>query len=236
MSGSSIIGVDKLFGQLYYLIVMKSTRAGFAPILIIIAVVAFAAVGGYFYLNSKKPQVTPEAAQTKNAGGSAISSIQDALSKSQSLKCEYTDENGNKSTTFIKSGNIRVSTKTKDSKDGEVLTRTQGDEVKSYFWDPATKKGTVFTISKKDTQAMQKQVQQNPQVQAGNKEDLIESIEKYKQHCKTESVSDSLFTPPTDVQFTDLQAEMKKAGINMEDIKNQMKNLPQQPQGGNPSQ
>ena len=215
---------------------MSSKNAGFAPILIIIAVVAFAGVGGYFYLHGKKPQVTPEAAQTQSKEGGAFTSIKDALSKSQSLKCEYTDESGNKSTSYIKSGNIRVSTKSKDDKEGEVLSRTQGDAVKTYFWDPATKKGTVFVISKQDTQAMQKQVQQNPQVQAGNKDELIKSIEKYKQSCKAEAVSDSLFTPPTDVQFTDLQAEMKKAGINMDDIKNQIKNLPQQPQGGNPSQ
>lgn len=209
----------------------QSRKAGFAPILIIIAVVAFAAVGGYFYLNAKKPQVTPEAAQTKNTGSNAFTSIKDALSKSQSLRCEYTDEKGDKITTNIKAGKIRSSIVSAKNPQGMETISTSS---KVYVWDNKTKKGTTLTINIEDVKEAAKNISAN--AQPNKKEEMVAALEKYKQSCKAEAVSDSLFTPPTDVQFTDLDAQMKKAGINMEDIKNQMKNLPQQPQGGNPSQ
>jgi hypothetical protein len=40
-------------------------------------------------------------------------------------------------------------------------------------------------------------------------EKVLAEMEKYKSYCKVETVSDSLFTPPADVKFTDLESMMK---------------------------
>src|SRR3989344_3901856 len=170
----------------------------------IIAVVLLLIIGGGAYLTFKNKPVQPGAVNTNiNQGqpqdGNVFTSIKDALSKSLSLECKYNDEKGTESTTHIKGGAVHVAAKTlADGK--ETNTQVIMKDRKMYTWDEATKKGVVFDIPEENLQT-------TPSTQApsgDNKGDsFLAEIEKYKDACKPAVVSDSLFTPPTDVEFQD---------------------------------
>lgn len=138
--------------------------------------------------------------------GSVISSIKEALAGSQSLQCDFTDENGRKTISYMKSGMIRTDFQAADPKQsGSMIAKDK----KLYFWNGKT--GTMMAF---DIEAMMEKVTQTPKVSTvtntGQKpEDFVDSLEKYKQSCKPASVDSALFTPPTDVKFTDLSSMMK---------------------------
>lgn len=80
---------------------------------------------------------------------------------------------------------------------------------KMYFWNGKEGMMMEFDPSAMMGEAPAKNVpgQQKP-------EDVVAALEQYKQYCKSATVSDSLFTPPADVKFTDVSAMMKGAQTN----------------------
>lgn len=181
--------------------------------LIIVLIILLLLGGGYLYFNSQQAkQAVPGAAST--AAGKAFGSIKDALSKSISLKCEYPDDKGNKVTTYIKAGAVRMMgySSGSDGTSGQALMK----DGKMYFWDDKTKEGTVISF---DTEKMKEAAES---VKTSNQsEDFLQGIEQYKDYCKTATVSDSLFTVPTDVKFVDLAEQMKKSGVDIEKLQQQ---------------
>lgn len=159
--------------------------------------------------------------------GNVFTSIKDALSKSVTLECNYTDDQGRVSKTFIKNGAIRSDYigKTEDES-GSVIVSGK----KMYMWTPK-KEGFTFEIPD-----VTPEPNVSPAAGTGTsgqglsqKEDLMSNLEKYKQDCKPGVVSDSLFTPPTDVKFTDYSQMMQQvpsmgagAGANQQQIQQYM--------------
>lgn len=181
------------------------------PIIIILLVLGT----GAYYLNSKKQLQLPQTQKQKGEG--MVGSIQDALSKSLSLKCEYPDEEGNKTTTYIKAGAIRADAYASVNGQRRNTHMIMKDE-KLYTWDDEKKEGMMMSLkSVQNTQVQPQTGTQNTQ----SKEDVVGDLEKYKDYCKSATVSDSLFTPPSDIKFTDLEKEMKKSGIDMKQIQKQ---------------
>src|SRR3989339_1958999 len=153
-------------------------------ILPVLVVLFLLGIGGYFFMSSK-------GAKTSNV----FESIQDALSKSLSLKCVYKDEKGVQTTTYIKGGAVRVNMEgIKDNEQpGSIILKDK----KMYMWNEVSKTGFTYTITE-------------PVITPGadtvdNKDaSVLAGIEKYKDSCKTEVVADSLFVPPDDVKFQDM--------------------------------
>lgn len=191
----------------------KSGTQKFILPLIIVAILLIAGAGGYmvFGKNLMKQQTpvsnenTAVAAPSPTAG-SVISSIQEALAGSQSLQCDFTDENGRKTTSYMKSGMIRTDFQAADPKQsGSMIMKDK----KMYFWNG--KAGTMMSF---DITSMMERITEAPKttpvVASGQKpEDFVDSLERYKQSCKPATVADALFTPPSDVKFTDLSSMMK---------------------------
>ncbi|MFA6533305.1 MAG: hypothetical protein WCT22_04910, partial [Patescibacteria group bacterium] len=73
-------------------------------ILPVLVVLLLLGIGGYLFMNSKG--TSPKTPVTGSSN--VFNSIQDALSKSLSLKCVYKDEQGVQTTTYIKGGAVRV--------------------------------------------------------------------------------------------------------------------------------
>lgn len=153
-----------------------------------VIVIILIAVGGYMFLGkSKTPLSTGQDQQ-----GNVITSIRDALSKSVSLKCEYADQDGRKTVAYIKNGAVRADITSQDANEaGSVIVKDK----KIYFWnaqggfmmevpDVTPEPGTA------KTEGMQGQ-------------DVIENLEQYKESCKAQVVSDSLFNLPGNVKFQD---------------------------------
>lgn len=159
----------------------------------IIAAVIIVILGalGYFYFG--------KSASLPGTKSTVFTSIQDALSKSLSLKCEYTDPNGTKTTAYIKNGAVRAdTTSSKAEESGSVIVKDK----KMYFWN--AQGGFMMEIP---------DVTPEPGFQAPKEsnqaEDIMKDLESYKDSCKAAVVADSLFTPPGDVNFTDFSKMMQ---------------------------
>lgn len=174
------------------------------PIFLVAGVVVVALVaGGYYFMNSQGNTLL-------SSKKDPVQTIEEALTGTNSVKCEYTDEAGQKVVAYIKAGKMRS-----DIVEGQGLGGVLYKDSMMWTWDNETKQGFMMDVPEGDdyTQPMDEGMSSPSTV---NKSELEANIEKYKQHCKEESINDSVFEPPTDVVFQ-----------NMGDL---MKSLPQMPQ------
>lgn len=174
---------------------MAAKKSSMNPKLLLIGVVVLVVVGvGAFMVFGNKSAGDESA----SSGSNAFTSIKDALSKSLSLQCEYTDSEGRSSVVYIKNGAMRGDiTGGGPGESGSMINK----DGKMYFWNEEG--GYVMTITEGDDMG---DYESSDSQSAG--EDFMEEIEEYKESCKPAVVSDSLFTPPSDVQFTDMSQMM----------------------------
>ena len=166
------------------------------PVLVILLILG---VGGYFYMNSKGAVPKAPLGTANSTNTNVFTSIKDALSQSLSLKCVYQDEQGIQTTTYIKGGAVRVTmegVKEKDQPNSIVLK-----DKKMYMWNEVNKTGFTFTMTDPIVTPGQEL-----EVKKSQDAEVLAEIEKYKDSCKTEVVSDSFFAVPTDVKFQDMSA------------------------------
>jgi len=167
------------------------------------------AVGGGFLLMKGKP-VAPQTGVSvtqvpKEENKNVFTSIKDALSKSLSLNCSFTDDTGRVTKSFIKNGAVRADFTGKTLQDtGSVIVKDK----KMYVWT-ADKKG--FTMELTDEQLSGKAVSTGSATNTTvpQQSNILADLEKYKNNCKSGVVADNLFVPPTDVTFSDLTQLMK---------------------------
>ena len=187
---------------------MKNKKAIYIVILILLVL-----VGGFFYTKSKK---TSSPGMDLNLSGDTniFVSVKDALSKNLTFACEFKDETGVSTTSYIKNGAVRVSSINESGETSEMIFKDN----KMYTWDLATKEGIVYDVSdSEDTDAdSESVVSTNDKVAA-----YYNMIDLYKDSCKVTAVSDSYFEIPTDVKFQDMN----------EFLQNMMNQIPQLPQG-----
>lgn len=158
-------------------------------------------VGGFMVLNKDKSATSDDSSNTSEDNENVITSIRDALSKSMTLECNYDDsESGTKVQAYIKNGAVRTNITAKDPKSsGSTIIKDK----KMYFWNQDG--GFMMEIPEISITP----TEDDSSSQNSNPEDVIEGIERYKDSCKPAVVSDSLFTPPTDVKFQDFSQMMK---------------------------
>lgn len=134
----------------------------------------------------------PEQAQEKK---NIFTSIKDAISKSISLRCEYTDEDGEVTIAHIKGNAIKMESKPKTDqdmvfqgiiRDDKMWVWTKGGEKKGMVIDFKNHKGSPVKMS--DTEVT-------------STEDVIKEIESKKDTCKNAVIADSEFELPKDYQF-----------------------------------
>lgn len=165
-------------------------------ILPVLVVLFLLGIGGYFFMSSKG---TLPKTLVNTGTSNVFESIQDALSKSLSLKCTYKDEKGIQTTTYIKGGAVRVNMEgIKDNEQpGSIILKDK----KMYMWNEVSKTGFTYTITEPEVTPGT----ESPKVD--NKDaSVLAGIEKYKDSCKTEIIADSFFIPPADVKFQDMSA------------------------------
>lgn len=165
-------------------------------IIIVVVILILLAVAAFFFLNKNK-MAGPNLAGSNNA----ITSIQDALTKSISLQCEFTDEGGRKTKSYIKNGAVRADI-TSGNADESGSTIIKDKTV--YFWN--SKGGFMMTMPDVKTDDTVKSEGSGSEESQGA--DVIKAMEQFKDSCKTAVVSDSLFIPPSDIKFTDMSKMM----------------------------
>ena len=208
------------------------------PVFLIVVLLLAGGAGYYLYTQShKSTSVTSSAKPAQNSN--VFQSIQDALSKSLSLQCSFTDEQNRKTTAYIKAGAIRADVLGNDPTKEYNSTSVIIKDKKMYIWDTVKKQGMVMEVKEQPTVEPTGTMQENQTGSSSseNPGEVMATLEKYKKDCKTAVLSDSLFTPPTDVTFRDLSQMMVPSvaaptGMSQQDVQKMMQQYQQQvPQG-----
>ncbi len=169
--------------------------------ILIVGVVVLLLVGGgaYVVMKSKSGGGLPTITNPSGQTGSVFSSIKDALSKSLSLECSFTDDSGRQTKSYIKNGAVRADITASDPKEsGSVIVKDN----KIYFWN--SEGGFLMALPSGTPAAGQTGT--GSQSSAG---DILNTLEENKANCKPAVVADSLFIPPANVQFQDFSTMMQ---------------------------
>lgn len=169
---------------------------------IVIAIVALLAAGYYFYAAKEKDSKTESSIETgsmESDSKNPFSSIVDAMNRSQSLECKYTDADGRVTTAYVKGKSVRTSYSTNNKTDPNNFL-ILNDQM--YTWNDSTKKG--FTL-KFDPTAQTNQ-NDNSNLDKASNTDVVGQLEQYKDDCKVSNVPDSEFEKPAGVTFQDFSS------------------------------
>jgi hypothetical protein len=125
----------------------------------------------------------------------AWQSIKDAFDRSIAVRCDYTDEDGEKTITYIKNKRIYFESEPQPTAgEGEESTVVKGlaKDDKMYIWSEGSAKGLMFDF---------KNPVGDSQPKMGDKEirgtqDIIDKLEENKSNCRSESIPDAKFELP----------------------------------------
>lgn len=175
--------------------------------LILLVVLLFAGGGGYYFATHM--QKSP--AQSGQTSQNPFDSIKDALSKSLSLQCSFTDEQGRQTTVYVKAGAVRVNSIAKDPNEENGQTGVIMKNNMLYTWDMLKKQGMMMKLQTPSVtgSAVKQPTGTQETSENGKSEDILATIEKYKNSCKPAVVDSSLFNQPTDVKFMDMSQMMQ---------------------------
>lgn len=177
---------------------------------LVIIVAAVVVLGGgavaYFLTQPKSTSDTNanvEPGTTENVVDEAVGSIRSLFNAGKSQVCTYSSEEDS-GTIYITDGWLRADMTSKDPESpasGMIITKE-----KQYFWDVSKKEGYVTQFSP-DQQQAPADTGDTAQPQ---EEDTQSIDEEYNYNCKSWNVDESLFTPPADVNFIDMQAMLQE--------------------------
>lgn len=132
--------------------------------------------------------------QVNNNASSVFTTIRDAVTKNITLKCEYTDEDGEKILTHIQGMKVRLKGSGEEA-DFEGLMR----DGKYYLWSVSKKEGMIIDMTK---------FVEGDSVKMGERviksiDDVVAVLEEKKQNCSVVSVEANFFEIPGEVKFED---------------------------------
>ncbi len=173
-----------------------------------IAVVILLAGGAYYFQSQNKTKVSDDgqmSSEKNGAGNSIAESIRDMMNRGAVLECTY-EANGEKTTAYIKGKSVRSTSAI--GNDPKAPNNFLYVDSKIYFWNDTTKEGMFMTApeQKADSQPKTNETQFDKDINT----DIVGQLEQYKNSCKPSSVSDSLFTVPSNVKFQDFSELMKQ--------------------------
>ena len=201
----------------------------FACIVIIVLLIA----GGYlFYSNNEKSLQSSQGASStpKPTSGSMMDQVTDLFAKSVSVTCDYTDEEGRKTLAYVKAGAVRVDTSGKTPEEsGSVIVKDN----RMHFWNGNEGITMEFNTEEMMKNAPSITISPNPsgsKQEGANGQEVLASLEKFKDNCKPTVVNDSVFIPPSNVKFVDYTQMMKQTQSGSGMTQEQLMKM-QQPSG-----
>lgn len=121
-----------------------------------------------------------------------FTTIKDAVQKQLVLKCQYIDEDGSKTQTYIKGQTVRMIGQGDDNKKLNGLM----ENGKFYLWSEENKQGMVINIGQMEGASMGK-------TPVNSIDDVIAVLESQKDKCVVSPESTGLLDLPADIKFTD---------------------------------
>lgn len=173
---------------------------------ILAAAVILIGAGGVFLYSKNKPAAEPSSTtsakeQTKTES-TMNNSLTDLLSSGKTQKCtfSYSDENGGtEGTAYINNQNMRadLSITTEDKKVSQMSMIRKGDD--NYIWGGGFPDGTglKMTLSAEEFTSDEESKK------------YFDTSKKANYDCSGWTVDSSLFTPPSNIKFSDLSSMMK---------------------------
>lgn len=179
-------------------------------LIIVIVVVLLLLTGAFIFM--KKSSSNPKTAQGQTAQGPQKKSLLDFFSMTGSLKCTFADKTANSSgTVYAAVGKMRG-----DFQSAVNGTTTQSHMVNDgsyvYIWTDGQKTGYKMSLASVKSEASQaiSKMQNGPGPQQSSSQGM--DMKKQSDYsCGPWAADNSLFTPPTDVTFTDYTSMMQGA-------------------------
>jgi len=163
----------------------------------IIILVVLAVIGGgfaYFRITGRELPFGLEDVVGGDGGSSQgfIGKIGDALKVGTAMKCTFSEE-GVDATFYLKSGKLR----------GEMTSTTDDEKINyimrdncMYYWSESEEQGFKWCWEEEDAVDWEK--------------NLAEMSEDY--NCKSQTISDSMFSLPSGIEFMDMTDYMNQSG------------------------
>lgn len=183
----------------------KVLISALALFLLIFAVFVYSKVKGGRVVN-KDTSMEQNGLFAKNV----VTSIKDAINQKLTLTCEFTDQTGATTKSYIKNGAVRVSSVGSNDQTSEIVIKDK----KMYMWDDKKKEGFVYTIPDETENSQAKSTGQD----VVSVDSYLNMIDKYKDSCKVSTVDDSLFAIPTNVKFQDMSKLLEELQKQMPQV------------------
>ncbi len=204
---------------------------------IIIPIAVLLLVAGIVFATKKNKQPTQQQQQDQaqiqeqngEDGDSMKASIQEMMAKGKKLKCEWSDDQGNKGVMYTDGQRVKTEMsysqqQTQNMNDSYMVH--QQDTV--YVWQANSDVGQMF--KEQDFEQFQEEAEEMQDeaedVQVPKEAQVWQNNYDFK--CESWKVDDSVFQVPDDVEFKDMTEVMKQA---QEQVQEQMQQVQQQMQG-----
>ncbi len=152
-----------------------------------------------------------------NTEPDAYAGVAAALQAGGSASCTLTKKDGSSQILYhAKKDKVSVTGITSDTQAGTEPSSMLMDGTYVYTWNETTKEGVKFPVP--DPEDVQQAQNQAPSIPDFSEETAREEYlaDGYEIDCQVAEVPDAVFTPPSDVTFTDMSAMMENAQKMME--------------------
>jgi hypothetical protein len=166
---------------------------------IVAAVILLLGAGGLYFLNQNKSQTNTDKTVSPTETKSQASSLLDILNLGKNQRCTFTtttDKNSTEGTFYIADKKMRGDIKTTaNGKTEEISMIRDGDT--NYMWGTSLKMGIKMKLNIEDLAKDSKTTGQ-----------FVDPNQKFDYKCMPWTTDNSLFTPPSNVKFTELPTSM----------------------------
>jgi|GEM_PF-1054560 len=178
------------------------------PVLIpfIVVIIIF---GGWFLFSRSKGIDMNNGAGNQNQGevqkeedGSITGRLKDIINQNMPLKCSWSDGQGNSGTAYIKNRKYYTELKNADGKEGFMIMLGSC----LWSWEAGGNQGIKMCFSEEESEAMWDE--SDEEIATGT---VRTPAGDY--HCAPGVFSDSVFSPPGNINFTDFDQMMQDIGI-----------------------
>lgn len=167
--------------------------------IVIIVGVFLAAIGGYVYLGKRGGDSVTE---SDNNQTTAMDSLRNLMAAGSSLQCTFVDAEANSEGTIKVSGGQMRGDFTVTGEDKSIVSHMITDSEKMYIWsDELPGQGFIYTIP--DVQGEEGSPAPSAEFNAPDVDKKLD----YK--CSPWAVDSSVFTPPSEVKFSDISTMMQ---------------------------
>lgn len=174
--------------------------------MVVAAVLILAALGGGYYLYSKQGTTGTPQNSSQESGNKTSGKFWDLLKAGKNQECTFSSSTNDmtaKGTIFVSSDKVRGDFDS--TVGGQKMTSymiKDGDYI--YIWTSGSNQGTKMKFD---------QVEQTDQSgsQSGTPQQTQTFNQNYEYDCKSWNPDNSKFTPPSNIQFLDINAQMDQA-------------------------